>query len=214
MYLFWNVFDIKISVYLICACVGLIISIFVICSKLLKKGLVHKYIFVILQAFPGIFIGSKSFGISCTILSNIFIYHKPLTWGDIVHSGIVYYGGLLGYLLLVFLICKIKKLEFDKLSNILAVGIPIFHCFGRIGCYFAGCCYGIVSTSAFAVPYRIYGSTVWENRVPVQLIEAGFELMLFTILNYTYNAGEHYQLNTRKTALLRLYLLKIGRAHV
>lgn len=59
-------------------------------------------------------------------------------------------GGLFGALLMVYLICRIRKQNFADLSDILTVGIPLFHCFGRVGCFFAGCCYGVESNSWIA----------------------------------------------------------------
>lgn len=57
--------------------------------------------------------------------------------------------------------------------------IPIAHGFGRIGCFFAGCCYGIPYTGPFAVMY--VESQFAPNGIglfPVQLLEAAAEFIL------------------------------------
>ena len=102
------------------------------------------------------------------------------------NSGIVFYGGLLGYFgMLAALFSKLlkkKRLGWD----IVAVTTPLFHGIARIGCYFghsvvdgelvwAPCCYGRQMDNAFC---RLF----WDSRLPVQLFEAAFNLLLFGVL--------------------------------
>ena len=57
--------------------------------------------------------------------------------------------------------------------------IPLFHAFGRIGCFFMGCCYGKES-SLLGIEFE--NSPIAPNHVPlipVQLFEAAAELLLF-----------------------------------
>jgi phosphatidylglycerol:prolipoprotein diacylglycerol transferase len=64
-----------------------------------------------------------------------------LLWHD-VRYGFVFYGGFLGAALAGFLVSRRLKLSFVKLSDYFAVGLPIGHAIGRLGCLAAGCCYG------------------------------------------------------------------------
>lgn len=60
--------------------------------------------------------------------------------------------------------------------------LAIAHCLGRIGCSFAGCCYGKATTSFFAFIYK--ESIVAPNNVPlvpIQGIEA-FSLFILSLL--------------------------------
>ena len=54
--------------------------------------------------------------------------------------------------------------------------LPFFHIFGRIGCFLAGCCYGIPSSWGFIYPHE----TV--TRLPLPLIEAACNIMILMIL--------------------------------
>jgi phosphatidylglycerol:prolipoprotein diacylglycerol transferase len=54
--------------------------------------------------------------------------------------------------------------------------MPIGQAFGRIGCYFNGCCYGARSDSWIAIPYIIGG--VHTKVIPTQFIESLFCLLL------------------------------------
>ena len=76
-----------------------------------------------------------------------------------------------------------------------ALLVPLFHGFARIGCYFGRCCYGIeMSGAAF--------SHFFEHRLPVQLMEAGFNFLLFVALLLLY----FYKKQSRGK-LVRGYLL-------
>lgn len=52
------------------------------------------------------------------------------------NGGIVFYGGLLGMLFGIWLCAKIKHDDKGKLFNFVAPAIPLFHFWGRIGCFF------------------------------------------------------------------------------
>jgi phosphatidylglycerol:prolipoprotein diacylglycerol transferase len=63
----------------------------------------------------------------------------------------------------------------------LVPSVPLAHAFGRLGCFFAGCCYGV--PSAFGLEFN--ASELAPHGVkllPVQLIEAGCNLLLFVLL--------------------------------
>jgi len=97
-------------------------------------------------------------------------------------NGMVFYGGLYGGILVGFLWAKHKKLNLKNIGDIFAVLIPLFHTFGRIGCFFAGCCYGV--KSEWGISGRVVVGDLKEGakRVPVQLMEAALLFMLFFVL--------------------------------
>ncbi len=97
-------------------------------------------------------------------------------------SGMVFYGGLYGGLLAGVLFARHKKYPLKDMSDVFACSIPAFHMFGRIGCFFAGCCYGIPFERGIAG--RVISSGGKENihRLPIQLIEAVCLLILFIVL--------------------------------
>lgn len=93
-------------------------------------------------------------------------------------GGMVFYGGLIGAILAAFIYCKAAKVDFSLYADIFAPAIPLFHTFGRIGCVFAGCCYGIESEWGLHYPHG--DSTV--TRLPLPLIEAGCNLIIMAAL--------------------------------
>lgn len=112
-------------------------------------------------------------------------------------GGLVFYGGLAAALLVLAAWCAVKKPDVLALMDTLAVGVPLGHAFGRIGCFCYGCCWGEVSHSALAVTFPAR-SPVWCAQVheglvgplsasslpvlPTQLFEAAFLFGLFAFL--------------------------------
>lgn len=102
-------------------------------------------------------------------------------------AGFVFYGGLLGAAMGFYLYCRKYKVDFPSLIDLLAPSLPIIHGIGRIGCFFAGCCYGMHYDGPFHIIFE--NSTVAPNGValfPIQLVEsilnisAGIVILLYT----------------------------------
>ena len=70
------------------------------------------------------------------------IFKNPESFNSFIGSGFVFYGGLIGGFLALIFVHKIHKIDLNSYIKILAVCLPLAHAFGRIGCSFAGCCYG------------------------------------------------------------------------
>lgn len=138
----------------------------------------------ILVSSLGLMIGAILFG-----SVNSFIRELSLTGqvsvSSLFRGGIVFYGGLTGFILAYGIIWH-RQDAYDMKDgmNVIALVVPLFHSFARIGCFEAGCCYGIVSNVLISVKYTniIDGSVIVQNRIPTQLIESIFEMMLFIIL--------------------------------
>lgn len=108
-----------------------------------------------------------------------------------IGSGITFLGGLIGGVATFFIIVLVfgKKYRSDmmKTVNIAMPCITLGHFFGRIGCFFAGCCYGKETDSFLGVKFVRYitedGKWVYgPPRLPTQLFEALFLLLLTVAL--------------------------------
>lgn len=99
-------------------------------------------------------------------------------------GGFVFYGGLFGYLFALVIYARCEKITYRELEKPLLPAFVLFHAFGRIGCFFAGCCYGIQTSSFLHIIYT--QSKIAPNGMPlfpVQLIEASGEFVLFIVLS-------------------------------
>jgi len=71
----------------------------------------------------------------------------------IQHGGLVYYGGLIGAIIGGFIYIRWKKLPMWKVADVLAPSIALGNFFGRLGCFFNGCCYGYPTHLPWAVQF-------------------------------------------------------------
>lgn len=173
---------------------GFILCIFVsmlLCFKYKLEPV--KFLLLFIVSVVPVYLGAKLFG----VFSLFFFKAKDIllfTSDDLKNAGIVFYGGLFAYLLyMLFILRFFDKKKRPRIFNCAALLIPLFHGFARIGCYFAHCCYGVVAQM------EIF-SLFYEHRIPVQLIEAVFELFLFLLL------GSLYVRKNPNFSLARTYL--------
>ena len=77
----------------------------------------------------------------------------PARWLNLREGGMVFYGSLFGLAAAVALVVFRKRVSFWRLVDVLAILVCIGHALGRMGCFFAGCCYGLESTVPWAVVF-------------------------------------------------------------
>ena len=109
-----------------------------------------------------------------------------------IQNGFVVYGSIVGAILAAYIFCKVKKLDiFAYLDLIIPYG-ALAQCFGRIGCFMAGCCYGKETTSAFSVVFPEGGlAPAHVHLIPVQLINSALDLCHFLFLLYIGKKVKH-----------------------
>jgi phosphatidylglycerol:prolipoprotein diacylglycerol transferase len=111
-----------------------------------------------------------------------------------IFGDIVFYGGLIGGVTAMLIFCKSFKIPILPIADMFAPALAVAHGFGRIGCFFGGCCYGIQvdPSHPFAVvfpPFEITTQAGVPTGVPLlatQLIEAGSLFIIATILTILY----------------------------
>lgn len=181
MHLYTNILGLSIPSY------GLMITIGTIIGNLIAFILIKKYKFdfndfIILEAYCllGAFIGAKALFILVSISSIDWTQITNLQYlNSMMQGGFVFYGGLIGGLLFIFLGGFLHKIPVRDYITKFIFLIPFIHAFGRIGCFMAGCCYG--------VPYHGFGSVIYPDNsfalsgielFPVQLVEASLLLVI------------------------------------
>lgn len=102
-------------------------------------------------------------------------------------GGLTLMGGMLAGILCLALCLRLSRTPILPTLNMLAAPFALAHFFGRLGCFFGGCCFGRpthfftgLSFPRGSLPYRHYHSTVAIH--PTQLYEAGFALCLCLLL--------------------------------
>lgn len=123
-------------------------------------------------------------------------------------SGWVVYGGIIGGLFGAWLYCKIRKMDFMTYLNVCIPVLALAQGFGRIGCFLAGCCYGMPTHGALGVTFP-EGSLcpIHEPVIPTQLISSFGDFVLFIIL-YKMTKSDTYR---SKTGSMYLIVYSAGR---
>lgn len=154
---------------------------FLLCSFCKSKKFkldINNLIVIAAAAVGGGLICAKILYIAVTFrLSDILSMIANGSFDFILQSGLVYYGGLIGGILTAFLTVKLLKEDVDKVVLSIVPCIPLGHSFGRLGCLFAGCCYGSEYNGFLAVLLNINGTVV--STFPIQAVEAALNLFLF-----------------------------------
>ncbi len=99
----------------------------------------------------------------------------PIHWARLGEAGYVWYGGMIGALLVaVYYFRKRPHLKAWLYADAFAPAIMLGACVGRLGCFLAGCCYGQPTDGPLGVQFpRLPGPVI-----PTQLFDAGIALVL------------------------------------
>lgn len=194
MFPYINIFGRNIPMYGICALTGIIFGGLLIALTLRKRRdynkahIINIPLFAAIGAFAGAhlvyFFTRLDFLIKAFQHADIAFASSETTFEVLgeVFGGMVFYGGLIGAILAAFFYCKVAKTDFSLYADIFAPAIPLFHAFGRVGCVFAGCCYGIESSWGLTYTHTHDGITTTVTRLPLPLIEAGCNLLIMAAL--------------------------------
>jgi phosphatidylglycerol---prolipoprotein diacylglyceryl transferase len=126
-------------------------------------------------------------------------------------SGFVFYGSLLTAIPVMLWYFKKNKLPVAGMLDIMAVVTCIVHGFGRLGCFNAGCCYGLPADHFLAVTFTdpaCQANPLNTPLHPTQLYEAAliFTILIFIVIHKKFKKFDGQQF------LLYLILYAIGRS--
>jgi len=117
--------------------------------------------------------------------------------GIITTGGLVFYGGALAILWAMRLGCRLWGLSPWPLLDAVCRFAPLGHAFGRLGCFFGGCCFGAPTDSCLGLQFPAGSPAFLQHRTagllapdavaslpvhPSQLYETVGNLLLFALL--------------------------------
>lgn len=191
----FEVFGKGVYLYGICMAVGIIACfgflIFAMWRKKFNEASSDSVLLI------GIF--GTGFGIlSAAIFQGVY---NVIAGGKFDLGSMTFIGGLIGgvvsfvavWNLYVYVIrprTKVKWLKAEMNAGLtdalpfIPVGIAIAHAFGRFGCFWAGCCYGMKTDAWYGLPCS--GGSLSGNCIPTQLFEMFFLLALAAAMAVLY----------------------------
>lgn len=182
-----NFFGLEIQTYSIMAAIGFVLTA-ILSVKLGKNRNIpsEKSLLVLLVSLVGIFAGGH-FLFALTNMKEIssLVSKGEFSLSSVMPyvSGMVFYGGLVGATLALWIYTKLEpSVSKTDFFDVFAVSVPLFHTFGRVGCFFAGCCYGVESDFGFSSAFNTSALHYGVSRFPVALVEAFANLLIFILL--------------------------------
>lgn len=155
-----------IPTYSIFASIGLFVMMLLLYFRCIDLNF-NEFLILMLFMTVGVGGGSKCLFVLTKIpeiMSN-FTVRKFCTM--VITSGFVFYGGLFGAIAGACLFARVFHKNRHRVLNMVSAGFAAFHMFGRIGCFFAGCCYG--KRADWGIPMAANPEI---GRIPIQLIES------------------------------------------
>lgn len=210
----FDILGFKIGAYALVAIVGGIFA-GILAFFLLKKHrlMIEDGILLTVIAAAGVLIGSHLL-YAITNMRYIPLLFKKLTPEQLItvlsaiFGGSVFYGGLFGGLFAAKIGTKLLKLDSNLWFDIFSPIIPLFHGIARVGCFLAGCCYGVESEFGFITNSNTFVPGInGVTRFPVQLLETGCNLILAAIMLVLLRKRENIRL---KGNLIYIYLISYG----
>lgn len=136
-------------------------------------------------------------------------------WVDtlkIWQGGLMWQGGFLGALTALAVFARKKNVPFLVLADLLAPSVALGQAVGRIGCLFAGCCYGRACDRPWAITFQHPESLAPTGTPlhPTQLYDMGLNLLIAGILLLADRPDRH----RRPGRLAGLYLVLAGCARL
>ena len=124
--------------------------------------------------------------------------HNPRELLGLLRSGGVFYGGLIAAVAVALWYLRRHKMPMWTVTDVFAPGIALGHVIGRMGCFFAGCCFGRPTDVPWAITFHsVYaaqnaGTPLDRPLHPTELYEAGAELLILLVLVATERKGRPF----------------------
>ncbi len=178
-------FKISIATYAFCIVLGSVLAAFYakrVAKKELKITISNNFIYLL---FIAGYIGGKVF---LYLEKPLFYINNPEAVLNTFSSGFVFYGSFVFIIPTAMWYFKRLNIPILSMLDVLAVSTVIIQIIGRLGCFFAGCCYGIPTNSSFGVTFPLTHSVSVH---PTQLYEASI-LAIFLVLLFIFKKNKKF----------------------
>ncbi len=171
---------ITIHMYGLMIGIGFAAAYLICCKRAPKKHLNEDILWgILLCALAGAIVGTRLLFYMVSIPQ--ILENPSILWN--FKNGYVVYGGIIFGVLFGYIYCKKKEVSFLQYFDLVMPSVSVAQGFGRIGCFFAGCCYGQQTDSWFHIIYT--HSNFAPNHIPLiptQLLSSAGNFIIAGIL--------------------------------
>lgn len=178
----------KLHTYGLMIVIGFLAGLFLIRQQAMREGIDPDRI--VDTSFWGLAFGLLGGRIVYIITRLDYFSAHPMEIFYFWEGGLVFYGGFLGGVFAFWFFSKKYKLPFLQSVDLAIPSLAIAHFFGRLGCFFAGCCFG---RPAPGLPWAITFSDPLSLAPPgiplhpTQLYDALNALIIFSVTLFLRN---------------------------
>ena len=178
----FTIFGRDVKWYGIIICIGMILAVVYFMNRAKQAGVKADVVIdMALAAVPCSIIGARLYFV---IFYGVDSFKEIF---EIWNGGLAIYGGVIGGAIGVFVVCKIKKLKFFKITDMIIPGVMIGQILGRWGNFMNGEAYG-AQTNVFCRMGLCNWHTGYEyiEVHPTFLYESLWNLVGFILINIFY----------------------------
>lgn len=153
----------------------------------------------VIWAVVGGFIGMKLLYWIVTPQDLVAVFQN-FSWKglwSLITSGMVFYGGLIGGIAGLLLLCRKRRRNFFTFADLIVPCFCVAHAGGRIGCLLVGCCFGVAEGQSCLDGHFVYDGSFAVKyldgtmRLPVPLMESMFLIALAALLLIVLMKNKH-----------------------
>lgn len=143
----------KIHMYGLMIAVGFLTGLHFVQKDAVKRGMNPKVFSD--MGFVLLFIGLAGTRVAHIIMfPEEYSWNDPLGWIAVWNGGLVFQGALPPTLIYAIWYLRRHKVPFWPACDVMMPYLPLGHAFGRLGCFFYGCCYGKPTDMPWGIPAR------------------------------------------------------------
>ena len=150
------------------------------------------------------FVGGKLF---YYLEKPLYFLRNPTLILDNFSGGFVFYGSFITIILMLLWYLKKHKIPVLPMLDILAITTTIVHVIGRMGCFFAGCCYGKPTDSFMGMDFpRTKGVLVHPSQLYEIVGLLSIMIILFIVKKKKQFQGQIFLIYIALYAIVRGFL--------
>ena len=139
----FSLFGLEISFYGLIMGIAFLVGIAIAIFNAKKRGMKTDDILTLaIYIIPLSILGARIY--FCIFSGTTYSFWQ---FFEIWNGGLAILGGVIGGAIAIIIYCIVHKKNFLQIIDIAAPSLIIGQAIGRIGCFFAGCCYGIETTN-------------------------------------------------------------------
>jgi len=165
--------------YMVTFCIAVLVVVLLGLREARKRGIGQKeaLLFLLYSFVFGMFF-ARAFSV-LFFHKDIGILNEVIFFFNVTRSGLSSFGAFFGVFIGTAVFYFTRKANIWRILDIASIGLMLGLAIGRIGCFCAGCCYGIEASKS--LPWAVYYKNALRH--PTQLYDMANALFVFGVVH-------------------------------